>query len=129
MATIAIQPRSSKIASRVSSRAINSVSIIKGFNKTAVLSVLLSVLFVSYFLVPHTGSIGSLYQFSILFVVIMPIVALASSLIAVHQISRTGDRGLMLSYVSLAITSLYFIVALAIPFVLIGSYLVYMYVL
>ncbi|MBX4198350.1 hypothetical protein KW782_03390 [Candidatus Parcubacteria bacterium] len=51
--------------------------------------------------------------------------ALTLAVISLRQISKTQDRGRLASYIALSITTLYFMVALAIPVVLIGLYLLY----
>jgi hypothetical protein len=99
-------------------------------NLFAILAGASVVLFVAYFIIPHSISFfGPLFHWSIIFVVFMPLLAFASSVIAVRQISRTGEYGKTMSYVALSLTSLYFITGLAIPFVLVGCYILYAYVL
>ncbi|MES2437372.1 MAG: hypothetical protein V4519_05180 [Patescibacteria group bacterium] len=122
MATIAIQ-------SQKASRSFQASNALQAVNKAALVSISLTVLFLSYFLVPHVGVFSYIFDASLLFVILAPVVALFSAVVSLRQIHRSGDKGLTISYVALGITSLYFMVALAVPIVLIGTYLLYTYVI
>jgi hypothetical protein len=113
----------------INQQAIRSYSLPSVYNKYSLVSVALAVLFVLYFLVPHVGVLSSVLSFSMFFLVILPLIAFALSLVALRQIMRTHDRGIILSYIALGITSLYFMVALAVPVVIVGCYILYSYVL
>ena len=99
------------------------------YNKYALASFTFAALFISYFLVPHSGILSPVMNFSVFFVVFAPFIGLLLSVISIKQISRTHNKGMVLSYISLGITGVYFMVALAIPVVLIGLYFVYTYIL
>lgn len=67
---------------------------------------------------------------SFLFVVAAPGLALYFSVTSLHRYvhNRSEVRGLGLAYVSFVISAVYFVTALAMPFVLIGFYLMYVYI-
>jgi hypothetical protein len=102
---------------------------LKQYNKYSLMSIVLAALFILYFFLPHGGALQPVFGMSVLYVLFVPIAALVTSIIAVRQISHSHDKGLIMSYITLSITTLYFMVALAIPVVLIGLYLLYSYVL
>jgi hypothetical protein len=93
------------------------------------LSLALVALFVLYFFIPHGGAFRPVFGLSMLYIVILPIVAMVFSIKSLRQIAHTNDRGRVLSYIALGITTLYFMVALAIPLVLVGLYLIYSFVI
>lgn len=97
------------------------------YNKYALLSTICVLLFISYFLIPHHGILSSVLQFDLLFIMFIPFAALILSVIGLRQITRTHDRGMIMSYITLGIMGFYFIVALAIPMVLLGLYILYTY--
>jgi EamA domain-containing membrane protein RarD len=99
------------------------------YNKYSLLSLGFAFLFILYFLIPHSGPLSALFSLSIVYLVLLPALAFLFAVLSLRQIARTQEKGSLLSYVALGVASLYFIVALAIPFVLIGYYLVYSYVL
>lgn len=99
------------------------------FNKYALASIVFAILFISYFVLPHHGVLSSVLQYNVVFIVFIPLIALALSVISLRQIPVTHDRGITLSYITLGITGLYFTVALAVPFVLLGLYFIYSYLL
>lgn len=119
MTTIAIQQ--DKVASKP--------LFIHKYNKAALVSFLLALLFASYFVIPHDSFLYPLYKFSILFVVVLPALTFILSILSVRQIMTTHERGATLSYIALSMTSLYLIAGMAIPFVLIGLYIVYSYII
>jgi hypothetical protein len=100
-----------------------------GYNLSAFLSLILASVFVLYFCLPHTGMMSSVFQLSIIYLVFVPLAAFVLSVIGLHQISYTHDRGTVFGVIALFVTSLYFIVALATPIVLLGFYIVYTYLL
>jgi hypothetical protein len=67
---------------------------------------------------------------SMLFVVITPALALLFSIISLRRYVKfhTEVRGMFLAYISFFISSLYFVTALAMPIVLLGLYLMYVYI-
>ncbi len=101
----------------------------QNYNKYTFMSLVLVALFILYFFVPHVGVLNSVFNLSIVFVVFIPLAAFVLSLISVRQISQTHGKGMVLSYIALGVTSLYFMVALAVPVVIVGFYILYSYVL
>ena len=99
------------------------------FNLSSVSSILLAFLFLSYFIVPHDGILFPVLRLNLLFLLVVPLCALACSIIALIQISKTNERGVVISYVALGISSLYFVTALAVPVVIAGLYFLYAYVI
>ncbi len=99
------------------------------YNKYAVLSMIFAALFVAYFIIPHQGIVNLIFRFEVFFIVFVPFIALIFSIISLRQISHNHDKGMTLSYIALGISGLYFMVALAIPVVLLGLYLIYTYVI
>lgn len=98
-------------------------------NPFAIIAAVSTLLFIAYFIVPHAGPLAQLFRLSILYVVVLPLISFAAAAIALRQLQITGERGVIVSYLSLALTSLYLIVGMAIPVVLLGLYLLYTYVL
>lgn len=101
------------------------------YNKLSVLSFVLSLSFVTYFLALAANILlfHSFLRFSLLFIVLAPICAAALALMSLRQINQTHENGSVLSYIALSISALYFTVALSIGFVLIGLYLLYVFIL
>ncbi|MBA3285365.1 MAG: hypothetical protein H0U27_09965 [Nitrosopumilus sp.] len=99
------------------------------YNKYAVLSMIFAALFISYFIIPHEGLFSAIFRFNVFFIVFVPFIALMFSIVSLRQISHNHDKGMTLSYVALGISGLYFMVALAIPVVLVGLYLIYTFVI
>jgi hypothetical protein len=102
---------------------------LKYYNKYSLLSLSLATLFVLYFIMPHGGVFHSVFSLSIFYILVLPFLTLILSVMAIRQIYRTNDRGIVLSYIALGITGLYFMVALAVPLVLIGLYIIYSLIL
>jgi hypothetical protein len=104
---------------------------IKSFNlnRGAIISFALTLIFLSFFVLPHTGILHIAFRFSVFFMLILPCLTFILSLLSIHHMLATGERGMALGYVALSVTALYLIVALAIPFVLMALYLVYTYIL
>ncbi len=102
---------------------------LKYYNKYSIASLSLATLFVFYFILPHGGVLHPLFSLSVFYILILPMMSLALSVMAIRQIYRTNDRGIILSYIALGVTTLYFMVALAVPLVLIGLYLLYSFVI
>ncbi len=101
----------------------------KQYNKFAIVSLLLASLFVLYFLLPHGGVFAPVFNLSVLYILIVPAVAMVTSVLAIRQMHQTHERGHMMTYFALGITTLYFMVALAIPLVLVGLYIIYSFIL
>jgi cytochrome bd-type quinol oxidase subunit 2 len=99
------------------------------FNLNAFLSLVLAAIFILYFSLPHSGVFRGVFQLSVLYLIFIPAIAFVLSVVGLRQISRTHDRGIVFGVVALFVTSLYFIVALATPIVLLGLYIVYSYLL
>jgi hypothetical protein len=121
MNTLTLNPTRTRIPEKI--------SFLTNVNKSALVSIALTVLFLSYFLIPHEGMFSLLYQLNIVFIIVIPAAAFLLSLMSLRQIAHTQQKGSILSYGALAVTSLYLIVALAIPFVLFGLYIVYAYLI
>jgi len=105
------------------------LGIIRSFNIYAITSALLSFLFILYFFIPRSGMLRYALSFSVLYIIFVPLFSFILSIFSLRQIARTRERGAVLSYCALAITSLYLMVALAIPVVLFCLYMIYTYVL
>ena len=117
----------SSIALQSQARSIAIPSFWRSYNKYALLSVLMATLFVSYFFLQPIDALAPIFNYSIVFIVFVPIAAFVLSVISLKQIAHTHDKGATLGYAALGITSLYFMVSLAIPLVLLGMYLMYTY--
>jgi hypothetical protein len=65
-----------------------------------------------------------------LFVVVAPALALYFSVVSLRRYVKHHHevRGMFLAYVSFVVSSLYFITALAMPLVLLGLYVMYVYI-
>ena len=112
------------------SRAITfPISFVGRYNKFALMSTISALLFLMYFLIPHIGVMYAFFSMNVFFVFIAPLAALIFSAISLRQITKNHDRGIYMSVTTLILTSLYFITALAIPFVLVGCYVLYTYIL
>ena len=112
---------------------IPNVSLV-GYNTTAIFSIVFAGLFMMYFLVPHVGILKQFFNLSFFYVLVAPLAAFILAVISMRQIlrsdvSHSSDGGLIMSVSALVVTSLYFIVALAIPLVLLCCYVVYTYLL
>jgi hypothetical protein len=102
---------------------------LKQYNKYSLLSLSLALIFILYFIIPHGGILQPLLGFSVFYILVVPALALVLSVIAIRQIYKTQARGITLSYIALSITTLYFMVALAIPLVLLGLYIIYSFII
>jgi hypothetical protein len=104
---------------------------LKQYNKYAISSLILAIIFLSYFIIPHVGVLSSVFNFSVFYVLVVPALALVLAVLGIRQIkmNKTHDRGIALSYVALGITTFYFMIALAIPLVLLGLYIIYSFIL
>jgi hypothetical protein len=100
-----------------------------GVNKYIAASTIFIALFLAYLVVPHVGTIRSVFHLSVFYVIVCPIAAFIFAILGVHQIYKTGERGLLAAYITLAISTLYLVVGMAIPVVLVGFYILYAYVL
>jgi hypothetical protein len=126
MATLSIKQRALALPRTLALPALPDA--LKQYNKYSILSLALAALFILYFIIPHSV-LYPLLSFNVFYILIVPAAALVLSVIAIRQIYGTQEKGIVLSYIALGITTLYFMVALAIPLVLIGLYLLYSFVL
>ncbi len=94
-------------------------------SKASIASMALVMCFVLYFLVPHVGMAATIFRFNMMYIVVVPFVTFLLSTYAVYHARLHHERGIALGYLALSITTVYFIVALAIPLVLIGLYIIY----
>lgn len=94
-------------------------------NNAALLSVFFASTFILYFFLPHIRSMG----INMIFVVVVPLVAFVMSVVALRQIAHSHERGSVMSLAALSLVSLYFLTALAIPFVLVCIYIIYTYII
>ena len=91
-----------------------------------------SLLFVMYFAVPHVGVLWYVFHYNVIYIVGLPIVAFIASICAIKEFNgsfRSSNSGLGLSYVILALTSLYFLIAAAVGAVLAVTYAFYAFIL
>ncbi|MDQ3014716.1 MAG: hypothetical protein M3Q73_02545 [bacterium] len=101
---------------------------LKQYNLYSFLSLALVALFILYFILPHTGVLAPLFDLNVVFILFVPAAALILSVMGIRQFSTNHNRGVVMSYIALGITTLYFMVALAIPLVLIGLYIIYTFI-
>jgi hypothetical protein len=105
------------------------------FSSLALASGLCLALFLVYLIAYQTSAFDSWTTatkafWSGVFAVICPALALVFSTMSLRRYVKMHQqvRGMVLAYISFSISSLYFVTALAMPFVLLGLYLVYVYI-
>ncbi len=101
------------------------------YNKAAYISLALVLLFVLYVFLPHPTFLRPILNFSVFYILIVPLAAFILSIFAIKHAARSeeAEKGTAFGYVALSVTTLYFMTALAIPVVLIGCYLLYSYII
>ncbi len=102
---------------------------IKAFNRYSLVGAGLLGIFLMYFFIPHVGVFDVIFSPSIFYLIIIPSISLVFALVALRQMKYGLQKGKTLSYVTLGITTLYFMVVLAIPFVLFLMYIMYTFFL
>ncbi len=101
------------------------------YNKLSVVSFILSLSFIIYFLVLASNVLffHTFLQFSLVFIVCIPLLAGALAAVSLRQMRESNEHGATLSYIALSITALYITATLSIGFVLIGLYVLYTFIL
>ena len=89
-------------------------------------AIILTVIFGLFVVFSFAASIIA-FKFIALFLFLVPAAAFICSVISIKK--HAVERSAVLSYISLAITTLYFSMILALPILLLGLYLIYSYVL
>jgi hypothetical protein len=132
MTTIALPQRKIRAINLPQSQALAPVA---PFSIMAIASIACIGLFVGFLALYHTSMIQSLHMASkaliaFLFVVVAPGLALYFSAVSLHAYIKmqTNVRGMLLAYISFVISAVYFVTALAMPFILLGFYLLYVYI-
>lgn len=105
------------------------------FSTLAIASIGCIALFVSFIIAYQFSAFENMASvskalLSTLFVVLAPAFALVFSTLSLRRYVKmhTKVRGMVLAYISFVISAIYFAAALAMPVVLLGMYLVYVYV-
>ncbi len=105
------------------------------FSAHAIASVFCTALFISFVGIYQTATFEALTStskamLSMLFVVVAPALALYFSVTSLRRYVKQHNevRGMFLAYISFVVSSLYFVTALAMPLVLLGLYVVYIYI-
>src|SRR4051812_17506107 len=105
------------------------------FSGMAIMSSVCTLLFLAFIVMYQTSTFNAMpvqtkALWSGLFIIITPAIALVLSVISLRRYvkSHTQVRGMVLAYVAFVINALYFLTALAMPLVLLGFYIVYVYV-
>jgi len=82
----------------------------------------LTLLFISYFVLPHIGILHTFYRLNVVFILIVPLMALGLSILSLTQMNHMDDRSLIYPLVTLGITFFYFS-AILVGMLVIGAFL------
>jgi hypothetical protein len=99
------------------------------FNTYAIASAACLMIFASY-LLAFRHALAAQPVWTLLCLIIAPALALVFSVKSLHSFVKykSEARGMVLAYISFIVSAFYFIAALALPFVLLGFYIVYVYI-
>jgi hypothetical protein len=80
------------------------------YNKAVVGSFALTLLFASYFVVPHVGFFRFLFRsYSVVFIIIIPVVAFALSLFSLFQLDKHLQKGRIMACLVFLLNGAYFL--------------------